>query len=157
MDLYPTVLMEKPLFVPVLSLLGKVRSNSVGYRILPNGCWQWTGRLTPDGYGHSFIDGKLRMAHRVVYERAIGPIPPGLQLDHLCRNRGCVNPYHMQPVTQRENALRGNGFSGVNARKTHCPRGHKFSEENTYRSPKGGRFCRACRRTSNRERYRPYS
>lgn len=82
-----------------------------GYTVQPSGCWEWDGKLHPDGYAtvKVRIDGepKTMMAHRWVYEREVGPIPDGMQLDHLCRNRGCVNPQHLEPVTNFENALRG--------------------------------------------------
>lgn len=115
----------------------------------PAGCWIWTGAIGNKGYGHitvrrpgfrSTLD-----AHRLAYEFVVGEIPPGLQLDHLCRVRRCVNPAHLDPVTRKENILRGVGPTAVNARKTHCKRGHPFDEENTGRNTGGGRACRACR------------
>jgi hypothetical protein len=108
-------------------------------RALPNGCWLWTGRIDRDGYGR--IGGKL--AHRVGYERLIGPIPDGLTIDHLCRNRPCVYPAHLEPVSQRVNTLRGVSPSAVNARKTHCSAGHGFDERNTYLHSRR-RACRQC-------------
>jgi hypothetical protein len=80
----------------------------------------------------------------VAYELAIGPIPEGLTIDHLCRNRGCVNPAHLEAVTNRTNLLRGDGIAALNARKTHCKRGHEFTPENTYVWREGTRACRAC-------------
>lgn len=114
------------------------------WRVDENGCWLWTGavqRSKRTGYG---LDTTGRMAHRLVYEEFIGPIPDGLQLDHLCRVRHCVNPAHLEPVTHRENQLRGFGASGVNARKTHCIAGHAFDEGNTYRQTGNRRACRKC-------------
>jgi hypothetical protein len=95
------------------------------------GCWEWVGHLTPQGYGSL----GRRLAHRLVYEVAVGPIPAGLQLDHLCRNRRCVNPDHLEPVTSRENTLRGSGLPAQRVLVTHCPRGHAYTDENTYVRP----------------------
>lgn len=121
----------------------------------PKGCWEWTGRKTGEGYG-LVSRGRSRtalLAHRVVYTMHRGPIPAGLLLDHLCRNHSCVNPAHLEPVTHRENDLRGYGASGLHARQTHCVNGHPFDENNTYISPKGWRRCRTCARASDRRRY----
>lgn len=93
-----------------------------------DGCWDWKGSIAPGGYGKFTVEKNLVRkcfnAHRWAYEYFIGKIPAGLTLDHLCRNRKCVNPSHLEPVTIRENLLRGKGASAVNARKTHCPKGH---------------------------------
>ncbi len=105
----------------------------------PYCCWEWQA-ATVVGYGRFEQSG----AHVLAYEWLVGPIPEGLQLDHLCRNIICVNPLHLEPVTIRVNVLRGRGRSAANARKTHCPRGHPFDEENTYRYS-GQRHCRKCR------------
>ena len=112
------------------------------------GCWLWLGATNRDGYGPTKPKGdKLRVAHRVIYEMLVGPIPDGLQLDHLCRVRPCVNPEHLEPVTCRENLLRTEGDGpGTKARQTHCKHGHPFDTENTGSDPRGGRFCKACRR-----------
>jgi hypothetical protein len=109
------------------------------------GCWLWTGVLNRDGYAEIRIEGKYRMAHRVAYEELVGVIPEGLQLDHLCRVRHCVNPEHLEPVTPRVNNLRSESFAAKNAVKDQCHRGHLFTEANTliYR---GKRTCRACNR-----------
>jgi hypothetical protein len=121
-------------------------------------CWDWQGS-TSDGYGlFGRSDRHVQQAHRYAYEDLVGPIPDELQLDHLCRNRRCVNPDHVEIVTNRINALRGFGVSGINARQTHCIHGHPFDEANTYYKPDGGRQCRACRREtdkSERRRNRP--
>jgi hypothetical protein len=109
------------------------------------GCWSWTAYLMPNGYGQFGIGRKVFCAHRVAYEMFVGPIPAGLQIDHLCRNRRCVNPAHMEPVTQRENIMRGEGISAKCAVKTHCLRGHEFDSLNTYRRPNGSRECLTCR------------
>jgi hypothetical protein len=114
-------------------------------------CWIWTAQRSTAGYGR-FAQKWNRpvQAHRWSYEQAHGPIPSGLVIDHLCRNRACVNPAHMEPVPQRVNVLRGISFTAQQARQTHCKRGHKFTPENTHVSPKGERICRLCRKDANR-------
>lgn len=109
------------------------------------GCWVWKGSKHVRGYGHIWVDGSLQYVHRVVYESMVGPVPSGLVLDHLCRNTSCCNPDHLDPVTQRENTLRGVSLFAVNAAKTHCPKGHAYNETNTWWYD-GRRYCRACRR-----------
>lgn len=110
----------------------------------PGGCHEWTGARDTCGYGSVKFSGRLRSVHIVTYEASKGPVPPGLELDHLCRNRACCNPDHLEPVTHRENQLRGVGFVAVNAAKTHCDRGHLFDGPNTIHRPAGRRGCRAC-------------
>jgi hypothetical protein len=112
-----------------------------------NGCWEWTKGKDIKGYGRCsmFFGGRReQMAHRVSYLLFKGDIPEGLSLDHLCRNRKCVNPDHLEPVTNHENILRGEGGAGINARKTHCIHGHEFTPENTIIRSVGGRSCRIC-------------
>lgn len=111
-------------------------------------CWLWTACTFRGGYGSFWFDGKLVRAHRFAYELLISPIPRGLQLDHLCRVRACVNPVHLEPVTGRENVLRGEGPTAFNALKTHCAHGHLLDEVNTYHSPSRplGRYCWTCKR-----------
>ena len=113
-----------------------------------NRCWNWTGALSPDGYGQ-FWNGKRVRAHRYAYETFIGPIPEELECDHLCRNRACVNPAHIELVTSSVNSLRGLAPAMIkqfHLSKTHCPHGHAYDEGNTYIAPNGGRECRTCRR-----------
>lgn len=117
-------------------------------------CWEWMGGRATNGYGY-VSRGRARskiVAHRVVYTIYRGQIPDGLPLDHLCRNRGCVNPEHLEPVSMRENTLRGLSPSAVHARKTHCIRGHEFTQENTYLSSRESRTCRECARLHERKR-----
>lgn len=108
-----------------------------------DGCWLWTAGKTASGYGMFSFSGSSVRAHRWAYEFFVGPIPEGLELDHLCRNRACVNPAHLEPVSRRENQLRGDTFSARQAAQTHCKRGHEFSEANT-RVYRGRRYCRCC-------------
>jgi hypothetical protein len=108
-----------------------------------DGCWLWTGAINASGYGGVNINSKYYVAHRVSYEYLLGPVPEGLFLDHLCRVRNCVNPEHLEPVTHKENALRGMSPFAKNARKTHCPKGHRYDEINT-RLTSRGRSCKAC-------------
>lgn len=111
-----------------------------------NGCWLWLGAIMPNGYS-TFRGG---YGHRFAFESFRFPIPEGLEPDHLCRVRHCVNPFHLEVVTHRENCLRGFGVSGINARKTHCPAGHPYDSENTHYTPSGGRKCRICQRVKGR-------
>lgn len=116
------------------------------------GCWEWVGARNDKGYGNFAIDGKTHTAHRLSYAEAFGSIPTGLELDHLCRNRACVNPDHLEPVTHRENILRGASPAAQHAVKTACHLGHEFDAVNTYIRPDGRRVCRECRRGHDRKR-----
>lgn len=116
-------------------------------------CWVWNDR--PLEYGELRLSKSLSpAAHRFSYELNVGPIPEGLQIDHLCRVPGCVRPDHLEAVPQKENILRGQGWHADQARKTHCKYGHPFDEVNTYWTKEGHRFCRACARRRQRERNR---
>lgn len=141
-----------------------------------DGCWLWTGALLANGYG-MFRASKSMAAHRWAYEHVVGPIPEGLQLDHLCRVRNCVNPSHLEPVTQAENIRRGFKARGHSLRRsgykpkpkppdyvhvpmadrTQCPQGHPYDDANTYlvrrRNGRTDRTCRACRKASSAARY----
>jgi hypothetical protein len=113
----------------------------------PDECWGWTAFIAPDGYSKFSVRHDYQApAHRVAYELSIGPIPDGLHLDHLCRNRGCVNPAHLEPVTCGENLRRSPlTLNGIALAKTHCPQGHEYTEENT-RMNGASRICRTCAR-----------
>ena len=120
-----------------------------------DGCWLWTGARSGNGYGCMRVEGKVHSVHRLSYEWHIGPIPDGFTIDHVrergCVSRLCVNPDHLEAVTNRENILRSDSACAINARKTHCDRGHEFTEENTKVRPHG-RECRACAAMMQRQR-----
>lgn len=132
----------------------------------PEGCWVWTGSISRYGYGIVSFQGDYRRAHRAVWELLVGPIPDGLQIDHLCHDprvcegrgpgcvhRRCVNVDHLAVVTARQNMLRTLSPPALNAAKTRCPQGHEFTPENTYTNPTNGqRSCRTCRRAHSRAR-----
>jgi len=121
--------------------------------IIEGSCWNWIGFIHPRGYGTCWNGARMAQAHRVVYEYIRGLIPPNITLDHLCRNRRCVNPDHLEPVTNKENILRGVGLAAQNARKTHCKRGHLFDEQNTFLYRGKVRVCRACHNLYTNKRY----
>lgn len=110
-------------------------------------CWLWMAGKTHDGYGRFWAAGGEVLAHRFAYEAAGGLIADGLQLDHLCRTRHCVNPLHTEPVTCRENLERGDTMAARHASRTHCPQGHPYSGDNL-RVYRGKRYCKACRSAS---------
>jgi len=117
-------------------------------------CWIWQRYIQQHGYGVAWVKGEGRkvVAHRVVYEELVGPVPSGMELDHLCEVRCCVNPAHLRPASHRENTLRGNGVASRNIMKTHCPQGHPYDEQNTRYVEGGRRRCRACLRQQKRAR-----
>lgn len=122
-------------------------------------CWLWTGALA-GGYARFWWDDKNRQGHRLAYELLVGPIPDGLDLDHLCHNstdcslvalcphRRCVNPAHLEPVTRRENLLRGKTIIATQLAKGECPQGHPYEAENLWVDGRGGRHCRTCHASS---------
>lgn len=121
-----------------------------------NDCILWTATKVNGGYGHVRIGGRLRLAHRVLYEHVNGPIPAGLDLDHLCRVRACVNPNHLRPATRRENIMApgSESLTKRHAEKTACHRGHPLEGANVYRYSDGRRRCNQCRRDSANARNR---
>lgn len=116
------------------------------------GCWVFTGYRAKDGYGRIGVPRQRRvaLAHRVSYEVFVGDISEGLEIDHLCRNRGCVNPLHLEPVTRQENIRRGYRHGDGPTPVGECWRGHTYTPENTYVAPNGSQFCRECRRLAAR-------
>lgn len=113
---------------------------------LSDGCWKWTAKIHKiTKYGNMRFNEKHYLAHRVSYMIHKGDIPNNLVIDHICNNRYCVNPNHLQAITLRENILRGTGIAAINKRKTHCKNGHNLSGNNLYICPRGKRECRTCR------------
>lgn len=126
---------------PLKRLLDKTRFNT------ETGCWEWTAARTNGGYGAFRLEGVASVAHRVLYSLLVCELPADLHLDHLCRNTICVNPDHLEPVTQQENNRR------AGAARTHCVQGHEYTAANTYRRRNGSRDCRACNRDRASTRY----
>ena len=122
--------------------------------VTESGCWIWMGSINPKGYGQFNFNspGSQSRAHRIAFEHFKQIIPLGLQLDHLCRVRCCVNPNHLEIVTNQENVLSGHGVTAKNAQKTHCPRGHEYTTANICKSLSGHRRCRMCDRARKRDK-----
>lgn len=119
-------------------------------------CWEWTGTIYQNGYGRFMVKKQQFLAHRVAYEKAYGEIPDGLVIDHLCRNRKCVNPDHLEAVTNEENLFRGSGYRIMNGMDDSCIHGHKYTPENTYWEPNGRSVrCRTCASQRDTNRPRP--
>lgn len=119
------------------------------------GCWIWTGRRYPNGYGVFSLEGQSTYSHRIMHMIFVGPIPKGQHTDHLCRVRECCNPQHLEVVTPRENVLRSPiAVASINASKTHCLRGHELAGENLgVYAAKGHRYCRTCAKHSAAARH----
>lgn len=136
----------------------KVRTNPVALRFfrfveMTPGCWQWRGSLS-QGYGRFIVRTENRGAHRVSFELHKGLIPEGYDVHHICRNKRCVNPDHLEILTHKEHCQMGEQGE-YNRVKTHCPKGHEYTPENTYLGKrKNNRTCRECSRTRDRERKR---
>lgn len=147
-----------------------IRSTPSGERLAPTlrerivakvvvdqaGCWIWQGHIGPKGYGQVRGKSGTQPAHQAAYEEWKGAIPTGMEPDHLCKVRSCVNPDHLEAVTHRENLLRSGGIAARNASKTHCPQGHPYAGDNVIiraRRSGQGRQCRTCRDARNRARY----
>ncbi|TAM68316.1 MAG: HNH endonuclease [Chloroflexota bacterium] len=132
----------------------ELRGNPLGRffsHVEPGTCWVWTASRS-GGYGQFHPDARRPVpAHRWLYEILVGPVPAGLELDHVCRNRACVNPAHLEPVTHRENCRRGEPGHRATRWGTHCPRGHPYSGDNLGHDASGYRRCRTCRRASGRQ------
>ncbi len=150
--------MPKVCLPPFTRFVEKIKINPITH------CWEWQGTKSHLGYGQFRADGRrdigngrkgtLSSPHRFAYTALVGPIPEGKEIDHLCRNRACCNPDHLEAVTHQENAARGDAFGKKSGkwkprpRPTHCKRGHEYTPENTHHLPSGSIACRACNRIS---------
>jgi len=142
----PTSEMERHALLLRARFLSNIRFDS------ESGCWIWRLKPGANGYGAFCVAGKNRRAHRWAYEHFVEQQPEALVIDHLCRNRLCVNPDHLEPVLQRINVLRGNAPAALRARQTHCIHGHELSGTNLYYKSNGSRECVICRRDIQRRR-----
>ena len=114
--------------------------------VFDDGCWEWRGSIKPNGYGYFSLWPKKVYAHRLSYELLVGPIPDGMHIDHICFNRRCVRPDHLDAVTQKVNNQRAHAI------KTHCAQGHPWIDENIATRPNGSHYCRVCNREQQRRR-----
>jgi hypothetical protein len=112
-------------------------------------CWLWTGTTNGTGYAKVYANGRLRVVHELIWELANGPKPAGMDLDHLCEVKHCINPDHLEPVTRQENLRRA---SKGNFRKTHCPKGHEYTTDNILPNKRGKRNCKTCHRLREQQR-----
>lgn len=117
-------------------------------------CWQWTAWKNTGGYGIAYVGGRAFRCHRLAYEAAVEPIPADMTIDHLCRNRACANPAHMEVVTAAENVRRAAAHRKPPLPKTHCPQGHELSGWNLYVTPQRFRACKTCKNADSRRRRR---
>lgn len=157
-------------FVPIYGRVEERFWSKVDRSGGPQACWPWLGTLERSGYGQFFDpnhEPRLAKAHRYAYELLVGPVPGGLDLDHACHTRDeqcnlksacphrrCVNPAHLEPVSERENLLRSRNHMADQAKRTHCVHGHELSGENLVMRSDGGRRCRTCKNAGARRRYR---
>lgn len=142
--------------VPTMSPIQTARFWSKVRIIRGVGCWVWQGCQDSKGYGYFGLNGQRYHSHRISFAFFRGPLTSELVLDHVCRNPSCVNPQHLELVTERENILRGTGPSAINAAKQTCTQGHEFTDENTGMRDKinrTGRYCRTCSRSRARAYY----
>lgn len=141
----------KKLLVELMDSKKGMRRNFPLIKVKRSGCWEWGGVVTQFGYCQMSFNGRSWLVHKFMYERLVREVHLPLCLDHLCRNRKCCNPLHLEEVTLGENVRRGNGVCGRNFRKTHCPKGHPLYGENLYETKEGYRHCKECGRNVCRE------
>lgn len=139
---------------PLATFMRRTMVTDDGCRIVLTKTGDRPLKLNSEGYAAVAVDRVLVLAHRYVWQLSNGDLPPDAHLDHLCRNRACCEPTHLEPVTCRENVLRGTGPTAENAAKTRCPKGHPFSGDNLYVTLSGGRQCRECKRAEHRRTMR---